>query len=59
MIDTLKILNGLRRPKILIRAARLGMAGYNRDADLRYIVRTSSTPRPEVALETLLTREQD
>ena len=59
MLNTHRILSALRRPKILIRAARLGLADYNRDADLRYIARTQKTPRPEEALETLISQEMD
>lgn len=59
MLDTHQILNNLRRPKILIRAARLGMAGYKREADLRFITRTTKTPQHEAAVETLLVRESE
>lgn len=57
MINAHSILSSLKRPKILINAARLGMADYDRDADLRFIAKTSQTPSHETALETLLTRE--
>lgn len=59
MLDTHQILNNLRRPKILIRAARLGMAGYKREADLRFITRTTKTPPRDAAIETLLFRESE
>jgi hypothetical protein len=59
MIDTHTVLSALRRPKILIRAAKLGMANYNRDQDLRFIARLSSTPPEGAAIETLLSREND
>ncbi len=57
MINAHSLLSSLKRPKILINAARLGMADYNRDADLRFIVKTNQTPTHEAAIETLLTRE--
>ncbi|MEJ6708239.1 MAG: DUF6477 family protein [Amylibacter sp.] len=59
MINTHTILSNLKRPKILISAARLGMANYDRDADLRFIVKTQNTPNHGAAIETLLTREQE
>ena len=35
MIDPQEILQTLRRPRLLVRAARLGLADYNRDRSLR------------------------
>lgn len=52
-------LSKLRRPKILINAARLGMADYDRNVDLRFIVRSDRTPSHGDAIETLLAREGD
>ncbi|MBR9863772.1 DUF6477 family protein [Neptunicoccus cionae] len=57
MPESHEILSNLRRPKILISAARLGLAHYRRDADLRFITGTSRTPTREFAIETLLRRE--
>lgn len=57
MINPHSLLANLKRPKILINAARLGMADYDRNADLRFIVKTSQTPNLEAAIETLLSRE--
>lgn len=57
MINAYSLLSSLTRPKILINAARLGMVDYDRDADLRFIVKTSRTPDHDEAIETLLTRE--
>lgn len=38
MIDVLTQLNALKRPRLLINAARLGMSDYNRDTHLvRYL----------------------
>ncbi|GGA24120.1 DUF6477 family protein [Neptunicoccus cionae] len=57
MFESHEILSNLRRPKILISAARLGLAQYRRDSDLRYITGTSRTPTRDLAIETLLRRE--
>ena len=59
MLNTHTLLSALRRPKILIRAARLGLADYNRDADLRFIARTKTTPRAGDALKTLISQENE
>ena len=39
MTDLTAMLNALRRPKILIRAARAGVADYRRDRDLKRLVK--------------------
>ena len=57
MTDIFTLLENLRRPKILIRAARLQSADYNRETDLRFIVRTRKTPPPHEAMAHLLDRE--
>ncbi len=57
MTNSISTLNSLKRPKILISAARLGLANYDRDADLRFIVKTGRTPCHDAAIESLLTRE--
>lgn len=44
MTDFRKILADLRRPRLLIRAARFGLADYRRERDLRRIVAPLSTP---------------
>lgn len=38
MTDFASILSGLRRPRLLIRAAQCGMPDYRRDRDLRRLV---------------------
>ncbi|PWE33104.1 hypothetical protein DDZ14_06720 [Maritimibacter sp. 55A14] len=48
----------LRRPKLLIRAARLGLEHYVRDRDLRRIARTGRLPSPERALAALMEEEE-
>ena len=53
----LAVLRRLRRPKLLIRAARFGLAEYNRERDLRRVMRAPSAPAPASALPRLLEEE--
>ncbi len=50
-------LAGLRRPKLLIRAARFGLADYDRERDLRRLMQLPATPAPGKALSHLLEEE--
>lgn len=54
MTDFRAILATLRRPRLLIRAARLGMEDYRRDRDLG---RLTDCATPESALPRLLEQE--
>lgn len=56
MTDFATILATLRRPKILIRAARAGVADYRRERDLRRLLRRSAGA-PATAISTLLDEE--
>ncbi len=47
----------LRRPRILIRAAREGQSGWRRDRDLRRLLRLDHTPAPGAALPRLRAEE--
>ncbi|WP_347138498.1 DUF6477 family protein [Paracoccus sp. SSK6] len=47
----------LRRPRLLIRAAREGQAGWRRDRDLRRLLRTDHCPTPGAALPRLRAEE--
>ncbi len=47
----------LRRPRILIRAAREGQSGWRRDRDLRRLLRLDHTPAPGTALPRLRAEE--
>lgn len=49
----------LRRPRLLVRAARFGLAEYNRDRDLRRIFKDQKTPSPARAVPRLLEAEAD
>lgn len=47
----------LRRPQLLIRAARLGLADYSRSRDLCRLMRVTSAPSPTRAVQRLLDAE--
>lgn len=47
----------LRRPALLIRAARAGLVEYNRNRDLKRLMRLPHPPAPERALDALLNEE--
>ncbi len=56
MTDFHATLAGLRRPKLLIRAARIGLAQYRRDRDLRRLI--DGEMPPHRALPRLLEEEE-
>jgi hypothetical protein len=47
----------IRRPRLLIRAARFGMEEYNRNRDLKRLLRADSVPGPSDALPKLMDLE--
>jgi acetylornithine/succinyldiaminopimelate/putrescine aminotransferase len=51
-------LSNIRRPKILIRAARAGVSDYHRNRDLRRLLRLTKAARDVGALHTLLAEEE-
>ena len=57
MPDLRQTLRALRRPRLLIRAARFGLAEYDRPRDLRRLLRRTTTPTPSRALAILLDYE--
>jgi uncharacterized protein DUF6477 len=59
MKDVLSIFNTLRRPRILIRAARIGAADYRRERDLKRLLRAAKLPNPSKTMPRLLAMEQD
>jgi uncharacterized protein DUF6477 len=59
MKDVLSIFNSLRRPRILIRAARIGAADYRRERDLKRLLRAGKLPKPGKTMPRLLAMEQD
>jgi hypothetical protein len=58
MKDILKSLDSLRRPRLLIRAARIGAADYRRDAHLRRHFGYGALPRSAAALARLVEMEE-
>ena len=56
MTDFRALLADLRRPQLLIRAARCGLADYRRDRDLRRLI--DGQPSPDRAVRRLLTEEE-
>ena len=57
MQDSFSLLKSLRRPPLLIRAARFGLADYSRERDLRRLVKTSKLPGPRQAILHLMEEE--
>ncbi len=57
MTDLRKVVTSLRRPRLLVRAARIGVQDYNRDRDLRRLTGQSRTPSPVTAVTALLETE--
>lgn len=55
MTDLASVLTALRRPKLLIRAARAGVVDYRRDRDLKRLLRARTAPAE--AIDTLLDEE--
>jgi hypothetical protein len=56
MTDFRSLLSDLRRPRLLIRAARFGLGDYSRDRDLRRLLQQS--PSPDRAVPQLLDEEE-
>lgn len=57
MTDINSILASLRRPSLLIRAARFGLADYNRTRDLKRVMGTSQGLTPTRVLDGLIEKE--
>lgn len=58
MTDFRTILSDLRRPALLLRAARLGMLDYQRDRDLKRLLRMEGAISPDKTLPRLIDEEQ-
>ena len=58
MSDISTILANLRRPRLLIRAARHGIQDYRRERDLRRLINANTPPSPETALARLFVAEE-
>ncbi|SIR10132.1 hypothetical protein SAMN05421641_1256 [Paracoccus thiocyanatus] len=48
----------MRRPRLLVRAARAGQAGWNRTRDLRRVLKCDDLPAAGMALARLLAEEE-
>lgn len=59
MQDILGMLSNLRRPRLLIRTARIGAQDYNRTRHLQRILGYGSLPRPAPALFRLMELERE
>jgi hypothetical protein len=57
MTDFAAMLTALRRPRILIRAARCGLSDYRRERDLKRLLRLPRSTAPSRALHSLLAEE--
>jgi len=58
MTDHFTRMAQLRRPKLLIRAARFGQRDYNRRRDLKRLIAAPELPQPEQVLQALLEQEE-
>lgn len=59
MTDPLERLDALRRPRLLVRAARFGLDDYRRERDLPRLLPGLGTPAPARALPLLLAAEAE
>lgn len=59
MQDLMTMVAKLRRPRLLVRAARCGAAEYRRDRHLQRILGYGSLPRPALALMRLIDLETE
>lgn len=57
MTDLFQLVSDLKRPELLVRAARAGLIDYNRKRDLKRLMRTAETPSPDRAVAALLAEE--
>lgn len=58
MHDLITMLSTLRRPRLLIRTARLGAQDYRRDRHLQRLLGYGALPRPGAALMRLMEMER-
>lgn len=59
MQDLLSMMHALRRPRLLIRAARIGADDYRRDRHLQRLLGYGALPRSAPALMRLMEMERD
>ncbi len=58
MTDLTTQLSDLRRPRLLVRAARHGLTNYRRPRDLQRIAGQAQSASPRTVVETLLHQEE-
>lgn len=58
MTDLENLLSTLHRPRILVRAARGGVADYRRERELKRLFRAAADTRPNRAIAMLLREEE-
>ncbi|WP_417258870.1 DUF6477 family protein [Celeribacter sp.] len=59
MTTSANALTHLRRPRLLIRAARCGVMDYNRRRDLKRVLRSATLPSPSASVSMLMEREAE
>lgn len=59
MLDALSLVSGLRRPRTLVQAARMGLDHYSRERDLPRTLHCPAAPRPGEALVELASVEAE
>jgi hypothetical protein len=59
MTHGLETLETLRRPRLLVRAARFGLSEYVRERDLKRVFGTIAPPGPGKAVSSLIEREDE
>ena len=59
MLDLMSMLTSLRRPRMLVRTARIGAQDYHRDRDLQRLLGYGALTRPAVAVMRLLEMENE
>jgi hypothetical protein len=59
MTEIQRRLNSLRRPRLLVRAARLGLSDYARERDLKRMFVPKTPPGPGQAVQPLMDREAE
>ncbi len=54
MSELISVVHAMRRPKLLLQAARHGLNDYNRERALKRLTRTPAAPSPKGALSSLI-----
>ena len=57
MTNVSQFLSSLHRPRLLVRAARFGLPEYNRNRDLKRVMKIGTTPTPLRAVNCLIVEE--